>query len=128
MKKSIFFSVLLTVVIFTLNAQESQKQAVVHEITKADLLKMKGVIDLLKMYEPAVDYSKHTYRSFEIKMNIGGAEVSELVVGSDFNDKAFKLFSDAKTGAKIYFEKIRALEPVKREMTVLPSIILSIKE
>ena len=128
MKKLIFVSILLTVVIFTMNAQEPQKQVAVHEITKAELLKMKGVIDLLKMYEPATDYSKHTYRSFEISMNIGGAEVTELVVGSDFNDKAMKMFSDAKTGSKIYFEKIRALEPVKREMTLLPSIILKIKE
>ena len=128
MKKLIFISLVLFAVFINAKVQEQDKKIVNYELTKASLLKMKGVIDLLETVNPSEDYSKYVVRSFDLSLNMMGHEITETTAGDLFSEKEKKIIADAETGMKVYIEKIRVIEQGKKGVIMLPALILKIKE
>lgn len=123
MKRSIILVAICLAAFFTINAQVKNKS-----FSKSDLLKMTGLIELSKAIDSTADYSKYTFRSFELSLNLKGVEITETTQGALFSEKQKKLISDASVGTKLFFENIRAIEPEKRDVITLPVVIVGIKE
>jgi len=127
MKKSILISFICAIAFVTVNAQEKKSEPITYEITKAKLLKMKTVFDLLKVVDPSTDYSGYICRSFNLVGNFAGKEHSETSTGGDINEKQKNMISETPVDAKLYIEQLRVLEKGKRQTNLLPTLILTLK-
>ncbi len=128
MKKISIISIVFLVSIFALNAQEKTKKLFVAEFSKAELLKIKNLVELYKAIDSTADYSKYTFRSFEMSLTQKGIEITETAYGLLLSEKQKKLISQAAVSTKIFLENIKAIEPGKPDVTVLPAIILKIND
>lgn len=97
------------------------------EISKVDLLKTREITELLKLVYPASDFSKYEFRSFELRLNAGGSDITEMTPGNLISEKQKALIANAPAGTRLSFEKIRALEQDKREVSLLPGFTLITK-
>jgi hypothetical protein len=115
-------------VVFTLNSRGLSDYEKVHKFTKADLLSLNSVIDLLKAAGSPIDYLKYSFQSFSLSVNLSGVEYTETAQDSLFTDRQKSLISKSLVGSKLYVEKLRVIEQGQTDGSYLPRLIIKLKE
>jgi hypothetical protein len=128
MKKTTIILVVIITVVFTLNSTAQSDNEKNHKFTQADLLGLHNVIDLLKAAGSPLDYSKYSFQSFLLSVNLSGVEYTETASDSVFTDRQKRLISKSLIGSKLYVEKIRVIEQGETDGFYLPRLIIKLKE